>query len=109
VTVVWAVAPFRLVVIYRRFKAAYCHHQHGNDGLMIQALSTSETLIIFYSKKYPRRQSTLYSPQRENELLQICLAIRTLSITSIELYLGFRVSGILNQGNTASFSAQNNV
>jgi hypothetical protein len=43
--VFWDVAPCSLAEIDRRFRGAYClHHQ----DLIMEAVSTSETLISFY-------------------------------------------------------------
>jgi hypothetical protein len=45
-TVLWDVAPCSLVDIYRRFRGVYCLHHQGD--LMMEAVITSETSIIFY-------------------------------------------------------------
>jgi hypothetical protein len=46
--VFWVVAPYSLVV-YPRFRVAFCLHHQGDESLiMMEAASTSETSVIFY-------------------------------------------------------------
>jgi hypothetical protein len=46
--VFWVVAPYSLVEVYRRFRGACCLHHNGDEAaLMMEAASTSETLVNF--------------------------------------------------------------
>jgi hypothetical protein len=45
--VFWVVAPCSLVEVYQRFRGPCCLHYQG-DKLMMEAASTSETMVNFY-------------------------------------------------------------
>jgi hypothetical protein len=47
-TVLWDVAPCRLVEVYRRFRDACCFHLQSLFALMMEAASTSETSVNSY-------------------------------------------------------------
>jgi hypothetical protein len=45
--VFWVVAPCNLVEVYQRFRGTFCLHLQV-IALMMEAVSTSETLVNFY-------------------------------------------------------------
>jgi hypothetical protein len=69
-TVFWDVVPYSLVEAYRRFRGACCLHHQDSEGiisLMMEAASTSETLVNFY--QITRRnipEDSLHTRRREN-------------------------------------------
>jgi hypothetical protein len=46
--VFWVVAPCNVVEVYQRFRGLCCLHHHPLIALMVEAASTSETLVNFY-------------------------------------------------------------
>jgi hypothetical protein len=46
--VFWVVVSCSLVEVYRSFRDACCLHHQGNEALMMEAASISETLVNFY-------------------------------------------------------------
>jgi hypothetical protein len=50
ITVTGDVVPCSLVEVYQRFRGACCLHHQGNEytTMMMEAVSTSETLVNFY-------------------------------------------------------------
>jgi hypothetical protein len=62
----WVVAQFSLAEVYRRFRGVCClHHQVDN---MMQAASTSETLVNFYqtTRRNNPEDCHLHTRRREN-------------------------------------------
>jgi hypothetical protein len=72
IAVVWDVAPYSLVDVYRRFRGTCCfHHQGGNVyqtfiALMMEAASTSETSVNFY-------QTTRHNNPEDSHFYKICV------------------------------------
>jgi hypothetical protein len=73
--VFWAVAPYRLVWVYRRFRGLYClHHQGGESrgetliNWMMEAEQTSETSVNSYqsTRRYNLADGLLHTHRREN-------------------------------------------
>jgi hypothetical protein len=51
--VLWIVPPLSLIEVYRHFRGACCLHYQGKlIALMMEAASTSETLVNFYETKW---------------------------------------------------------
>jgi hypothetical protein len=68
ITVFWDVAPCSLVEVRWCFRGDYYLHHHGDDDLMMEAISTSETSADFYqtTRHNIPDDSNLYSSRREN-------------------------------------------
>jgi hypothetical protein len=68
-TVLWDVAPCSLVEVYWCFKGAYCLHHQGDQSsliaLMVEAVSTAETSVIFYQTTLPEDSHLRYLPSYE--------------------------------------------
>jgi hypothetical protein len=75
--VFWDVPPCRLADVHRRFRGAYCLHHQGDERLMMEAVSSSETLVNIY-------QTTWYNIPEEG--IFIFVAVRTSNLTSLSLF-----------------------
>jgi hypothetical protein len=67
--VLWVVALCSLVEVYRRFTCAFFLHYQGDECLMMEAASTSETSANFFQTTWCGivEDSNLYTRHRENQ------------------------------------------
>jgi hypothetical protein len=67
-TALWDIMACNLLEVDRRFRIIYYLHHHGDETKMVEAVSTSETLAIFYeiTRRYIPKDSHFRSRRREN-------------------------------------------
>jgi hypothetical protein len=56
----WVVAPCSLVEVYQRFRGPCCLHHQGDEYLMMEAVSTSETLVNFWLHGATTQKTAIY-------------------------------------------------
>jgi hypothetical protein len=69
--VFWVVTPCRLVEVYQRLRGTYCLHHQDLIALMMEATSTSETLVNFYqtTRRYNPEDSHLHKSSLQRSVL----------------------------------------